>query len=117
MRTLREKPEYAVLLPHLPDADSGNFTFEQLSDSRVPSVGEGRVLLNYMDQAFRCWVNFTATVQPIIPTATPILATCRSQVQNEALLLGSRQVSWGAALQRLKAFQEEMTVSLKQIRA
>src|SRR5690242_4316512 len=52
--TIRARPEYTSLLPHLPDPNTNQFTMAQLTDEKLPSPREARLMASRYDEMGTC---------------------------------------------------------------
>jgi len=104
-----DKPEYAALLPHTPDLDSGQHTMAQLTNETVPSVQDARLFAARFDEVNPCRKRFLSALAAVRPDLVPILADGYAKGDAVAALLVERKITWAESAKRA----EENTNSLR----
>ena len=94
------KPEYASLVPHNPDMDTGQHTMVQLTDESVPSAEEARLEAARFDENSGCRKQFLASLSLARPDLVPILANGYSRGAAIVVELVERKITWGEAARR-----------------
>jgi len=110
---IRKNPNYAALLPHMPDVRTSEFTMSQLADEGMPSPAESKLVALYWDETKICFNNSMKLVATISPGAVPIFQQLRSDNEQVTIMLVRRQITWGEASRRQKANYEATKANLR----
>jgi hypothetical protein len=94
------KPEYASLLPHTLDPDTGQATMAQLTDERLPSQNDARLLASRFDEATLCRTRYLSALSSARPDLVPIVATSYATNATNVASLVERKITWAEAVRR-----------------
>jgi hypothetical protein len=112
---VRQKPQYAVLGPHLSDA-TGAFTVRQLTDESYPTSAEDQAMIAYADDTDLCWRPYIQEIANIAPAMASIRQQARTTQKDAVLLLVQRKISWGEWSQKMKAASEDAAARMAQVK-
>lgn len=112
---VRNRPEYAPLLPHYTGLASGQLSMKQLTDEGTPSPTEAKLIAAYMDDIAPCFAEFVGAVARLSPQAGQVLMAMKSSVDNVNVSLIERKLTWGEAAQRVKKIGEDTDVQLRRL--
>jgi len=93
-RAVGARPEFAQLLPHLPDPVTGRFNSAQLTDETWPTAQEAALFASWSDATDACNRTYIMAAQSVRPDVAAILnnwQTARSQVATQ---LVERRITW-----------------------
>jgi hypothetical protein len=116
-RSARAGSNYAPLLPHLIDLETGQWTMTQLADGHMPTQQERNLFVRYFDESQACRDTYVATASQLIPAAGPVLMQQKIDLQATALQLIRGQLTWGLAAQQQRDNQVSAKTKLQAIRA
>jgi hypothetical protein len=113
---IRNRPENTPLQPHFSEIGTGKLTMMQLTDERVPTPGESRLVVAYQDEASSCINKSIDAAVKVLPALGPIMQ--QQQASNDAtmILLIQRKLTWGEQAQRTKQLIEETREKIQAIR-
>lgn len=110
---VRDKPEYAVLKPHLSDITTGQYSMTQETDETVPTVAEGHLLASYIDEFDPCVTASIAGMTQIAPRVGPILEQFRADEKAIVINLVERKITWGELAREQTAAQATAQAKLQ----
>jgi hypothetical protein len=106
------KPEYAALLVHTADPETGRATKAQLRDWKRPSPSEAKLAATAYDDSTPCRTRVLGSLLPARPDIVPILANTFAKARAVTVLLSRRKITWGEAARlgqnRLKVLQRDV---------
>lgn len=114
LTTQREQPEYASLVSHLPDLDSGQPTIAQLTDDTIPSPEDARLTAALYDRETQCRAAFLNSLAAARPDLVPILADATQRGSAVVVLVVKRKITWADAARKMQA---EASITRKQVLA
>lgn len=97
---VRNSPEYAPLLPHMSDPDSGQPTMAQLTDGSTPTAQEASLVASFYDATTPCRSTALHGLSVVRPDLAPIVASAYTTRAAATALLVQRKITWGEAAQR-----------------
>lgn len=106
--TIRAKPEYASLLQHLPDPNTNQFTMAQLTDNRLPSPRDARLMAARYDDMETCRTQFLNSVSSARPDLVPIIANAYTAGSMIVASLVERKMTWAESARREQAILVEL---------
>jgi len=96
-------PEYAPLLVHVPNPDTGQHTMAQLTDETIPSEQDARLSAAWYDEATLCRGPFLSAVSTARPDLVPIFTDAYGKADARAVLIVERKITWAEAARRSQA--------------
>jgi hypothetical protein len=105
---VRERPKYASIVVHYAKLETGQFSLEQLSDKRIPTPEEARLVALYYDDIGVCLSNYDKVVAANRPTAFTIIKENRNKQAQTTVRLVQRRISWGEAAQQYQSATSDM---------
>jgi hypothetical protein len=113
--TVWAKPEYAALLAHTADPETGLSTKAQLRDWKRPSPSEAKLVAAAYDDSTPCRTQVLGSLLPARPDIVPILANTFAKARSATVLLDQRRITWGEAARRsqnrLKDLQRDVAAA------
>jgi hypothetical protein len=106
--TIRAKPEYTSLLPHLPDPNTNQFTMAQLTDEKLPSPRDARLMASRYDDMGTCRAQFLNSVSTARPDVVPIIAHSYAEGSVIVASLVERKITWAESARREQAVLVEL---------
>jgi hypothetical protein len=97
---IRAKPKYEVLLPHLPDPNTNQFTMAQLTNERLPSPGAARLMASRYDELGSCRTQFLNSVANARPDLVPVFAKAYTEGSAIVASLVERKITWAESARR-----------------
>jgi hypothetical protein len=94
------KPEYAPLLPHTPNLETGQHTMAQLTDETIPSAEDARLVAASFDEANSCFGRFLTALSTVRPDLVPIFADAKAKATAASVLLVERKITWAEGARR-----------------
>lgn len=94
---VRDKPEYALLIPHSVDLSTGQPTMQQLIDETVPTAEEAKLLIARHDDALPCRKRFVDQLSTTVPAFADIMLMEMANADAIAALLVQRKITWAEA--------------------
>ena len=112
------KPEYTPLLPYNPDAETGRPTMAQLTDERLPSTEESKLLSARRDELASCRTAFARSLYMVRPDLASVFTDGWIKGDAIAVELVERKITWGEGARRaqgaLNEFQQKITAASRQ---
>jgi hypothetical protein len=113
-----DKPEYAPLLVHTPDIDTGQHTMAQLTDETIPSVEDARLFGARFDDSNPCRSRLLTALSTARPDVVPILARSYTHGSAIVVLIVERKITWAEAARRSQEnsdnLREQLTLADRQ---
>jgi len=92
---VRARPEFAPLLPHLPDPMTEQFSMAQMTNEARPTAQEAALLAAASDAQSGCFRTVVAEVQSVRPDVATIMGNSRATVLQVQAQLVERRITWG----------------------
>lgn len=108
LTTIRAKPEYTSLLPHLPDPNTDQFTMAQLTDEKIPSPRDARLIASRYDDMGTCRIQFLNSVSLARPDVVPVIANAYAEGSMIVASLVERKITWAESARREQAILVEL---------
>jgi len=97
VRSVADNPQYASLLVHTPNLDTGQHTMAQLTDETVPTAEEARLFAKRYDDVNICRSHFLTALSSARPDLVPVFADAYAKSDGVAVQLVERKITWAAA--------------------
>jgi len=108
LKEIRTRPQYASLLPHVNDLDTGQPTMAQLTDEAIPSLDDAHLLAARFDATNACRTNFMNDLSNVRPDLVVILADAFTKREEVVVLLVEQKITWAEAARRTRATANDM---------
>jgi hypothetical protein len=112
IRTIQNKPEYALLLPHTLDPDVTQPTMAMLTDERLPSPDEARLWAARHDEMSICRDQAQQVLSSVRPGAASIVAASRAASDVLGVQLVERKITWAEFARRGQGLNAETKLQL-----
>jgi hypothetical protein len=107
-RAVRDKPEYASLLVHSSDLETGQPSMAQLTDETIPSEQDARLFAERFDEAGPCRGHLLTAISAARPDLVPVLADGMTQGSAIAVLVVEQKITWAEAARRTQALSSAL---------
>lgn len=107
LKEIRSRPQYAPLLAHVSDLDTGP-TMAQLTDEATPSGDDARLLAARFDATNTCRTKFMTDLSTVRPDLVIILAPAFTKREDVVVLLVERKITWADAARRTRTIAQDM---------
>jgi len=107
------RPEFAPLLPHLPDPTTGQFGMAQMTNETRPTAAEATLLVDFFDAGGRCFRDYITAVQSVRPDVATILDNEQAAAQSQFQVpLVERQITWAESARRSQRLVSETNAQI-----
>lgn len=115
IQRLRDRSEYAVLLPYLSDMATARFSFTQMANAAIPTPAQASVYARYVDVAkAECSVPFLQAVRPMLsPQQLQAMEASWSEADSVAAQLARRQMTWGEFASRSNQVNDALAARMR----
>ena len=97
------KPEYAPLVPHTPDIETGQHTMAQLTNETLISPEDAKLFAARYDETAGCRSRFLKALSVARPDLVPILSATYTKGAALAARLIERKDTWGESARQSEA--------------
>ena len=97
---IRAKPVYQAINAHLISLEGTRYTMTQLSDERVPSAAERRLLAAYVDETAACRARAMEALVRVAPNLASITIKAQRDNEKTLLMLVLGKLTWGEGERR-----------------
>lgn len=105
---VRNKPEYASLIPHSADPETGEPTMAQLTNEKLVSPNDARLLASSYDDRSFCRRRLLTVISTVRPDLAPIVAETLAKGSSNVAALVARKITWAEGARRGQALSIEI---------
>ena len=109
---VRARPEFAPLLPHLPDPVTEQFSMAQMTDETRPTAREAALFAALSDAQSGCFRTVVAEVQSVRPDVATIMGNQRAAVLQVQAQLVERRVTWAEYARQVQRIGSEASAQI-----
>lgn len=88
------RPEFAPLLPHLPDPVTGQFSSAQMTDETWPTAQEAALFASWFDATVGCNHSYIMAAHSVRPDVAAILDNWQTAQSRIATQVVERRITW-----------------------
>ena len=105
---IRAKPKYESLLSHLPDPTTNQFTMAQLTNEKLASPGDAKLMASRYDELGNCRAQFLISVSNARPDLIPVFAGAYTEGSAIVASLVERKITWAESARREQVIVSEL---------